>query len=122
MTDEQLRLVSSVSLLDLAIGRDAVEAHAADADVEVVVAVEGHAERRAADVREDLHALVVGREEAHDVAVARAGVEVVVAVEDHVLRAFDAAEADQLRRRAACRSAPRACRASGAVDGAGGMP
>ena len=85
-------------LLDLAIGRDPVEAHAADADVEVVLAVEGHAERRAADVREDLHPLVVGREEADDVAVARAGVEVVVAVEDHVFRALDAAEADRRRR------------------------
>ena len=45
---------------------------------------------------EDLHLLVVGREEAHDVAVARAGIEIVVAVEDDVLGRLDAAEADQL--------------------------
>ena len=82
-------------LLDLAVGRDAVEAHAADADIEVVVAVERHAERLAADMGVDLHPLVVGREEADDVAVARAGVEIVVAVEDHVFRRLDAAEADQ---------------------------
>ena len=44
---------------------------------------------------EDLHLLVVGRQEADDVAVARAGVEVVVAIEDDVFRRLDAAEADQ---------------------------
>ena len=108
-------------LLDLAIGRDAIEPHAADADVEIVVAVEGHAERLAADVREDLHALVVGREEADDVAVARAGVEVVVAVEDHVFGRLDPAETDQCRRRAACRSARRAALPLSVV-GSGGMP
>ena len=98
-------------LLDLALGRDAIEAHAADADIEIVVAVEGHAERLAADMGEDLHLLVVGRQETHDVAVARARVEVVVAVEDDVFRRLDAAEADQrhvaqlvvLRERARCR-------------------
>ena len=56
--------------------------------------IKRHAERRAADVRKDLHALVVGREKADDVAVARAAVQIVVAVEDHVFGAFDAAEPD----------------------------
>ena len=83
-------------LLDLAVGRDAIEPHAADADIEIVFAVESHAERLAADVSEDLHALVVGGEEAHDVAVARAGIEIVVAVEDHVLGRLDPAEPNHL--------------------------
>ena len=82
-------------LLDLALGRDAIEPHAADADIEIVVAVEGHAERLAADMGEDFHLRVVGRLETHDVAVARAGIEIVVAVEDDVLRRLDAAEPDQ---------------------------
>ena len=92
-------------LLDLAVGRDAIEPHAADADIEIVVAIEGHAERLAADMGEDLHLLVVGRQEADDVAVARARIEIVVAIEDDVFRRLDAAEADQRSRRAACRSA-----------------
>ncbi len=82
-------------LLDLALGRDAIEPHAADADIEIVLAVERHAERLAADMGEHLHLLIVGRQEAHDVAVARAGIEIVVAVEDDVFRRLDAAEPDQ---------------------------
>ena len=116
----QLRLVSSVTFSTLRVRRDAVQAHAADADVEVVVAVEGHAERLAADVGEDLHALVVGREEADHVAVAGAGVEVVVAVEDHVLRGLDAAEADQRHVAQLVVQRVRRCRCRAAVDGAGG--
>ena len=82
-------------LLDLARRGDAVEPHAADADIEIVVAVERHAERLAADMGEDLHLLVVGRHETDDVAVARAGIEIVVAVENDVFRRLDAADADQ---------------------------
>src|SRR5712675_331865 len=82
-------------LLDLSIRRDAVEAHTADADVEIVGAIERHAERLAADMGEYLHLLVVGRQEADDVAVARTGIEIVVAIENDVFRRFDAAEADQ---------------------------
>ena len=63
LTDAQAAVGLVRRLLDLAVRRDAVEAHAADADVEIVVAVEGHAERLAADMGEDLHRLVVGREE-----------------------------------------------------------
>ena len=97
VVDRRIAAVGLVGhLLDLALGRHPVQPHAADAHVEVVVLVERHAQRRAADVRIDLHALVVGRKEPHDVAVARAGVQVVVAVEDHVFRAFDAAQADDL--------------------------
>ena len=102
-------------LLDLALGRDAIEPHAADADIEIVLAVERHAERLAADMGEHLHLLVVGRQEAHDVAVARAGIEIVVAVEDDVFRRLDAAEPDQrhvaqlvvLRERRRCRARSR---------------
>ena len=122
MIESRLRLVSSVSLLDLAVGRDAVEAHAADADIEIALAVEGHAERSAADMGEDLHALVVGREEADDVAVAGAAVEVVVAVEDDVLRPFDPAEADQLDVAQLVVQRVGGAAARRAVDGGGGMP
>jgi len=58
--------------------------------------VEGHAERVAADMREHFRALMIGAEEAHDVAMARAAIEIVVAIEDDVLRPFDLAEADDL--------------------------
>ena len=104
-------------LLDLALGRDAIESHPADADIEIVVAVERHAERLAADMREDLHLLVVGRHETHDVAVARARVEIVVAVEDDVFRRLDAADADQ--RHVAQLVVLRERAAAGAVDAAG---
>ena len=57
--------------------------------------VECHTERLAADMGENFHFLVVGREEADNVAMARTGVEIVVAVEDHVFRRLDASEADQ---------------------------
>ncbi len=79
-----------------AVRLDAIEPHAADADVEIVLAIEGHAERLAADMGEHLHLLIVGREKADDVAVTRTRIEVVVAVEDDVLRCLDAAKADQL--------------------------
>ena len=82
-------------LLDLAVGRDAIEAHAADADIEIVGPVERHAERLAADMGEDLHLFVVGREEAHDVAMARPGIEIVVSIEDDVLRRLDPPQPDQ---------------------------
>ena len=82
-------------LLDLALRRNAVEAHPADADIEIVAAIEGHAERLTADMGEDLHVLVVWREKANDVAVARARIKIVVAIEDDVFRGLDAADADQ---------------------------
>ena len=82
-------------LFDLAVRGDAIEPHAADANIEVVLAIEGHAERLAADMGVHLHLLVIGRKEADDVAVARSRIEIVVAVEDDVLRRLDAAEPDQ---------------------------
>ena len=82
-------------LLDGAVGRDAIEAHAADADIEIVFAVERHAERLAADMGEDFHCLVVGREKSDDISVARAGVKIVVPIENDVLRRFDSAQSDQ---------------------------
>ena len=78
------------------VGRDRIEAHAADADEQIALAVEGHAERMAADMGKDLMARVVGAEEADDVAVAGAAIEVVVAVENDVLGPFDLAKADDL--------------------------
>ena len=82
-------------LLDLAIGRNAIEAHPADAHIEIVSTIERHAERLTADMGEHFHLLVVGRREAHDVAMARTGVEIVIAIEDNIFRRFDAANADQ---------------------------
>ena len=64
--------------------------------MQVVVPVEGHAQRRAADVREDFPAFVVGREESDDVPVSRAAVQVVVAVQDDVFRALDLTLADDV--------------------------
>ena len=92
-------------LVDRLVGATRIEAHAADADEEIAVAVERHAERMAADMGEDLVALVVGPEEAHDVAVAGAAIEIVVAIEDDVLRALDLAEPDDLDRRSLSLSA-----------------
>ena len=46
-------------LAELAVGRDLVEPHAADADVEIAVAVEGEPERLAADMGEDFVPRVV---------------------------------------------------------------
>ena len=77
-------------LLDLAIRRDAIQAHAAYAAIEVVLSIEGHSQRLAADVRIDLHRLIVRREEANDVAMPRSGIQVVVSIEDDILRRFDA--------------------------------
>ncbi len=74
---------------DLAVGPDHVEAHARDADDEIVVAVEREAERPAADMGEDLPRLVIGAEEPHDVAIAIAAIEMAVAVDDDVFRTFD---------------------------------
>ena len=87
-------MVSSESLLTVAVRRDLIKPHAADADDQVAVAVEGQAERMAADMGEDLVPRVVRREEADDVAMARAAIEVVVAVEDDVLRPFDLPKPD----------------------------
>ena len=72
-------------------------------DEQVAVAVEGKPQREAADMGEDLRDLVVGREEADDLAVARAAIEMIVAVEDDVLGPFQFAEADMTRpRKAGC--------------------
>ena len=76
--------------LDLAIRSDAVEPHAADADIEIVLTVERHPQRLAADMGEHFHPLVVRREKADDVAMARAGVKIVVAIENHILGRLDA--------------------------------
>ena len=103
MIESQLRLVSSVSLVTSLSRADLVEAHADDADDQIAVAVERQAERAAADMGEDLPLLVVGPEEADDVAVAVAAIEIVVAVEDDVLRALDLAEPDELDIWRACR-------------------
>ena len=108
MIENQLRLVSSVSFSDFAVGADHVEAHAGDADDEIVVAVEGEAERAAADMGEDLPLLMIGTEEAHDVAVTVAAIEMPVAVDNHVLRPLDLGQADHLDIARACRSARRA--------------
>ena len=71
-TPAAVRLVGG--LINLAVGRDSVETHAADADIEIVAAVEGHAERLTPDMGEDFHALIIRGEKANDVAVARTGI------------------------------------------------
>ena len=43
---------------------------------------------------EDFGALVIGREETDDLAMARAAIEMIVTVEDHVLRSFEFTQAD----------------------------
>ena len=98
MIENQERFVSSVSFSIVALPRDAVEPHAADAAQQRAVARERHAERTAADMGEDLLPGIVRREEAHDVAGAVADIDVVVVVEDDVLRPVDAVEADRLDR------------------------
>ena len=55
-------------------------------------------ERMAADMREDFRALVIGSEEADDVAMPRAAIEIVIAVEDDVFRPFDLAKPDDFDR------------------------
>ena len=84
----QVRLVSSVTLKTSPLGLDAVDAHAGDGDDQVLVVVELHAERAAADMGEDLAVLEVRAGEADDVAVAGAAVEAVLPIEDDVLRAL----------------------------------
>ena len=72
-------------LFNLALRGHAVQAHAADANNQIIVRIEGHAQGLTAYVRIDLHFLVVRRKEPHDVAMARTTVEVVVVVKDHIL-------------------------------------
>ena len=67
----------------------------ATADDQVLVLVELHAERPAADMGEDFAMLEVRAGEADDVAVAGAAVEPVLPVQDHVLGAFDLVQADR---------------------------
>ena len=83
---------------------------------QIAGAVEGQAERKAADMGEHFRAPVVGREEADDLAMARAAIEVVVAVEDDVLRPFQLAEADMLGLRQAVVERVAACRSRAAAD------
>ena len=77
--------------------RDRIEPHGADAAQQIAGAVEGEAKRKAADMGEDFRALIVGREEADDLAMARAAIEMIVAVQDDVLGPFQLAEADRRR-------------------------
>ena len=67
-----------------------------DRDDQVFVPVELHAERPAADMREDLALFEVRAREADDVAVAGRAVNAVLAIEDDVLRPLDLVEADRL--------------------------
>ena len=83
-------------LFDLALGRDPVQAHAANADIKVVMPIKRHAQRRATNVGVDFHAFVIGRKKPDDVAVTRTGIEVVVPVQNHILRAFNSAQPNHL--------------------------
>ena len=94
--ERRVRLVSSESLVTVRSGAILKEAHAADADVQVEIGVEGHAQGVAADMGEDLDPFVVGGEDAHHVAVAAAAIHVVLGVEDHVLGAVEFSETDRL--------------------------
>ncbi len=90
----QVRLVSSVTLKTVAVRLDAVDAHAGNGDDQVLVLVELHAERPAADMGEDLALLEVRAGETDDVAVAGAAVEPVLPIENDVLGTLDLVEAD----------------------------
>ena len=92
----QVRPVSSVTLNTSPLGPHAVDAHSADADDQVFVLVELHAERTAADMGEHLALLETLAGEADDVAVARRAVETILAIEDDVFGTFDLIEADRL--------------------------
>ena len=83
-------------LEDLSARLDAVDAHAGDTDDQILVLVELHPERAAADMGEDFALFEVRAGETDDVAVAGAAVEPVLPVEDDVLRAFDLIESDGL--------------------------
>ena len=77
MIENLERLVSSVPS-DLAGTRDPVEAHAAYANEEVLLLVEGHAERVAADMGKMFGLVVMRREEADDVALPVAAIQIVI--------------------------------------------
>ncbi len=92
----QVRLVSIGDLEDPTVGRDAVDAHAGDCDDQVLVAIELHAERPAADMGEHLAGFEIRPGEADHVAVAGRAVEPALAVEDDILGALDPVDADRL--------------------------
>ena len=83
-------------LEDRAVGLDPVNAHPGDANDEVLIPIELHPQRSAADVSEYLTTLEIGSRKADDVAVAGASVDPVLPVDDHVLGTLDLVEPDCL--------------------------
>ena len=82
---------------DGAIRLHAVQSHAGGTDDQVVVLVEGKAERSAADACEKLSVLEVRAGEAQDPALPRTGVKAALAVQDDVLRSLYLVDRDRLR-------------------------
>src|SRR6516164_243416 len=80
----------------LAVRLDAVHAHAGNGDDQVLVSIELHSERPAADMRKDLAGFEVGTREADDVAVTGRTVEAVLAIQNTILRSLNLIEADRL--------------------------